>query len=350
MGKTVADLDEKTQLLLNELQQEIPLVRRPYEALGASVGMTEDEVLGALRSLKENRILRQCSAIFDTRSLGYHSSLVAAKVAPEQIEEAAAVLNEHPGISHNYTRDHAFNIWFTIAVPGESSLEEHCEVLRKKSGAESLRLLPTIKLFKIGMKIDTTGGKAAPGQGPVYSESDRREDRPPLTEQDKRCVRALQVDMNVSAEPFVGIAESLGITVEELFSWCDSFQKQGRLRRVAGVMNHRIAGFEANGMGVWRVPQDSIAETVAKFVDVPAVTHCYLRPTYPDWPFNIFTMVHEQSIEACDARLAGMSRDTGISEYATLYSTKQFKKIRLQYFTGAIAAWERANGLRPGND
>ncbi len=345
MGKTVADLDAKIQLLLNKLQQEIPLAVRPYRLLGEKVGLTEEAVLEAMRALKAQRILRQCSAIFDTRSIGYRSSLVAVKAPPARLEEVANVLNEHPGISHNYARNHTFNIWFTIAAPEASALEAHIEVLKKKCNVDSMRLLPTLKLFKIGMKIDTTGGKAAPEQGPVYNEDSRRLDLPPMTELDKACVRALQIDMDVCAEPYASAARNAGLSMDALFEWCARFQQQGRLRRVAGVMNHRIAGFQANGMGVWEVPVERIPDAVSHFTSVSAVTHCYLRPTYPDWPYNVFTMVHEQTVERCDALVKEMSRVTGVEKYDVLYSSKQFKKIRLQYFTGQIRAWEKANGL-----
>ena len=144
MGRTVADLDDKVQDLLNHMQNEVPLVDRPYKALGEKCGLSEDEVLQNIRELKADRILRQISTIFDTRTLGYQSSLVAASAPEGKADEVAEIINKHPGVSHNYARKHAFNLWFTIAIPGNSSMEEHIEVLRKQSGAQSIRLLPTL--------------------------------------------------------------------------------------------------------------------------------------------------------------------------------------------------------------
>ena len=156
----MVELEEKTQLLLNVMQDEVPLVDRPYKALGEKIGLSESEVVDRVRKLKEDRILRQVSTIFDTRSLGYQSSLVAAKAPPGRADEVAEILNQHPGVSHNYARKHDFNIWFTIAVPGNSNLQAHVDLLQEMSGAVSIRLLPTLRLFKIGMKLDMTGGKA----------------------------------------------------------------------------------------------------------------------------------------------------------------------------------------------
>lgn len=350
MARTVADLDEKVQTLLNEMQNDVPLAERPYRALGEKCGLTEDEVLEAIRDLKDCGILRQISTIFDTRTLGYLSSLVAAKAPPEKMAAVAEAINQHPGVSHNYARKHAFNLWFTIAVPGNSSLQEHVDVLQKRSGAESIRLLPTLHLFKIGMKLDTTFGRNSGEQGPMYTEAQRHREKPPIAERDKDFVRALQLDMEVRADPYAPVKDSLGVGYAELFGWCREFQKQGRMRRVAGILNHRKAGFGANGMGVWIVPEARVQEVGSLFAGESAVTHCYLRPTYSDWPYNIFTMVHSNKIDQCDQVLAGMSVRSGVKDYATLYSHQEYKKIRLEYFTGEIAKWERDSGLKPGND
>src|SRR5438105_4610178 len=149
----MAELDEKSKLLLNVMQDEVPLVDRPYQALGEKIGLSENEVVDRVRALKNDKILRQVSTIFDTRSLGYQSSLVACKAPPGKADEVAEALNQHPGISHNYARKHDFGLWFTIAVPGENlaRLQAHMDVLQELSGAQSIRLMPTLRLFKIGM-------------------------------------------------------------------------------------------------------------------------------------------------------------------------------------------------------
>jgi siroheme decarboxylase len=347
----MVEIDEKSQLLLNVIQDDVPLVDRPYKVLGEKIGSSEAEIVEMIRKLKETKILRQVSTIFDTRSLGWQSSLVACKAPEGKADQVAEILNEHPGVSHNYARRHDFNIWFTIAVPGNSNLQAHIDVLQAKSGAQSIRLMPTLRLFKIGMKLDMTGGKAKKmgidEDGPMYSDKERDLEKPALTEKDIRYVLALQEDMEVRPDPYTPVAAKLNTTTEEMFNWCRDFIKVGRMRRVAGIMNHRVAGFRANGMGVWVVPKERIEEIGAYFATQAPITHCYLRPQYSDWPYNIFTMVHSKKVENCDDYLTQLSKETGLKDYATLYSYKEYKKIRLLYFTGEIEAWEKAHGLEP---
>ncbi|HEY3324916.1 MAG TPA: Lrp/AsnC family transcriptional regulator [Planctomycetota bacterium] len=342
-------IDEKSRLLLNVLQDEIPLVDQPFAALGAKIGLSEADVLARLKELKASGVVRQISAIFDTRSLGYHSSLVACKSPPGKTDEVAAIISAHPGVSHNYARRHEFDIWFTIAVPPASNLEAHTEKLRELSGALSMRLLPTLRLFKIGMKLDMTAGKAREmgieDDAPSYNEESRSGEKQPLDAVDIACVEALQDDMELRTDFFAPAAQRVGITTAQLFERCRSFQRDGRLRRMAGIMRHRQAGFAANAMGVWNVPPERVDELGAFFARHPAVTHCYLRPRYPDWPYNVFTMVHSKDVSSCDQLLSDLSHQSGITQYGALYSYKEYKKVRLRYFTGEIEGWEKQNGL-----
>ena len=114
------------------------------------------------------------------------------------------------------------------------------------------------------------------------------------------------------------------------------------MRRFSAVLYHRKAGFRANAMGVWKVPEERIDEIGNMFAHYQAVSHCYQRPTYPDWPYSIFTMAHGRSKEECDAILDAIAEETGVEERATLYSSTEFKKIRLLYFTDDFKNWEAA--------
>ncbi len=335
-------LDDLDRRLLNLMQGSFPIAARPFQHVASLAEMTEDEVLARVKRLLDERIIRQVTPIFDTRALGYSSMLVAAKVDPENPWRAATVINEHPGVSHNYLRNHEFNIWFTIATePGSKlGLEGTLERLGVLAGAESIRQLPTLKLFKIRMDLEMEGGTEALAQA-AEAVAPAEIDAQPYDEFDVSVIRALQGDMPIVSEPYVPAAAELGIPVEQLLSHLEQMRERRLLRRVAAILFHRRAGFSANGMGVWKVPDERIAELGPRMAAFRGISHCYQRPTYADWPYSVFTMAHGRSKEECDAILDSIAADTGIDERSTLYSSTEFKKIRLLYFTGEHRAWER---------
>jgi DNA-binding Lrp family transcriptional regulator len=340
-GAAVA-LDDSDKRLLNLMQGSFPIAARPYQHVAAQAGMSEDEVMARVTQLLEDRIIRQVTPIFDTRALGYSSMLVAAKVDPENPWRAATVINAHPGVSHNYLRNHEFNIWFTIATePGSAlGLEGTLEALARLAGAESVRQLPTLKLFKIRMDLEMEGGTEALATAAEAAEP-AEIDAQPYDELDRAVIRALQGDMPVIAEPYAPAAAQLRISQEALLAHLEGMRERRLLRRVAAILFHRRAGFSANGMGVWKVPDERILELGKRMASFRGISHCYQRPTYPDWPYSVFTMAHGRSRDECDAILDSIAADTGIEERSTLYSSTEFKKIRLLYFTEDHRAWER---------
>jgi DNA-binding Lrp family transcriptional regulator len=335
----LSDLDKR---LLNLMQGSFPIAERPYQHIATEAGVTEDAVIGRIQELLDERIIRQVTPIFDTRALGYSSMLVAAKVDPENPWRAANIINAHPGVSHNYLRNHEFNIWFTIATEPDSplGLERTLEVLAELAGAESIRQLPTLKLFKIRMDLEMEAGTEALSKAAEVAEPAEIE-RQPYDERDIAVIRALQGDLPVVAEPYAAAARELGMTQPELLAHLEQMRERRLLRRVAAILFHRRAGFSANGMGVWKVPDDRIMELGPAMAAFRGISHCYQRPTYQDWPYSVFTMAHGRSKDECDAILDSIADQTGVTERATLYSSTEFKKIRLLYFIDDYRAWER---------
>jgi siroheme decarboxylase len=338
-------LEELDRRLLNLMQGRFPIEPRPYARVAELARIGEDEAMARVQHLLNERIIRQVTPIFDTRALGYSSMLVAAKVDAENPHRAAKIINAHPGVSHNYLRNHEFNLWFTIATEPDSKLglEGTLHALAEEAGAESVRQLPTLKLFKIRMDLEMEGttedlSRAAVAADPVEL------DPQPYDDFDVAVIRALQGDMPVIPEPYAPAAQELGITQERFLDHLAGMQERGLLRRVAAILYHRRAGFSANGMGVWKVPEEQILDVGRRMAAVRGISHCYQRPTYADWPYSVFTMAHGRSKEECDAILDSIAETHGITERATLYSSTEFKKIRLLYFTDEFKAWEREHG------
>jgi DNA-binding Lrp family transcriptional regulator len=167
-------------------------------------------------------------------------------------------------------------------------------------------------------------------------------EKQPFDDLDVAVIRATQGDLPVATEPYAAAAEELGMSVEALVEHLTGMAERGLLRRVAAILFHRRAGFSANGMGVWKVAPEHVLDVGPKMAAYRGISHCYQRPTYADWPYSIFTMAHGRSKEECDAILDAIaSEHREIEDRATLYSSTEFKKIRLLYFTDDFRRWER---------
>jgi siroheme decarboxylase len=336
-------LDEADKRLMNLLQSSFPLDPEPFALVASEAELELDGVLARTRRLLDERIVREITPIFDTRALGYESMLVAAKVDAEHPQRAAAAVNAHPGVSHNYLRTHEFNLWFTIAVAPDSELgmEGTLAALAEQTAAESMRQLPTLTLFKINMNLEMEKGTEALA-ATVEAAPPRELERQLYDEEDVATIRALQGPMAAVERPYDEAAAELGISTEELLERLRGMVDRKLLRRVAAILYHRRAGFSANGMGVWKVPEAEVMETGRRMASFRGISHCYQRPTYEDWPYSVFTMAHGRSKQECDAILDSIAAECGIGPEgrATLYSSTEYKKIRLHYFTDDYSRWE----------
>lgn len=324
-------IDPLDKQLLNDIQWTFPLSDRPYLEIATKHGLSEEDVMRRISLMKRSGLIRQINAIFDTRKLGYKSALVAFAVEKKKLDSVAQEVNKHPGVSHNYERDHEFNMWFTLAVPPDGDLKKDLEQMASLEGVIKFRLLPTLKLYKIGVKLDMVNNdpnKLTPDDNIKALDQKKFE----LTSRDKEFIRELQKDLDVSTRPFDNSAKNLGITLDELFKKATEYESIGVMRRFAAILRHRDAGFTANGMIVWKVSDDKIDEVGYKLASFPQVSHCYRRPVYPDWPFSLFSMIHARTVEAANKIAVELSNFVGINEYRILFSSREFKKERVKYF------------------
>ncbi len=324
--------------LLKEVQSHIPIVDRPFKAVADRLGVDEKTVLETLKKLKEERVIRQISPIYDTKSVGYDSSLVAFKVNPESIEDVASFVSKHPGVSHNYERENEFNLWFTIAVPpdGQLSLDETVALMADITGVKEYVILRTVKTFKIGVKLD-------------YGNLDEREEvkvstknvQRTLSEDEKKIIYVTQKDIPLVSRPFEVLAEKVNLSEEKLIEKMNSLREEGIMRRFSAILYHRKAGFKANGMAVWKVPEDRIDEVGTHLASFKSVSHCYQRTTNDLWEFNLFSMIHGRTREEVISFIERVGEEMGIRNYKVLFSTREFKKRRVELFSEEFYEWER---------
>jgi DNA-binding Lrp family transcriptional regulator len=326
-----SSLDLLDKRILNDIQWTFPLSDRPFLKISKSYDISETEIIQRISKLKKNGLIRQINAIFDTRKLGYKSALIAFSVQPGKVDFVANEINKHPGVSHNYERNHEFNIWFTLAVAPDDDMKIVLDRMSSLEGVIKYRLLPTLKLYKIGVKLDMVNSDPN-----IPLPSDKVKETTPgsieITERDKDFIRELQKDLQIVPEPFKICADNLGITTKELFDVAKQYENVGIMRRFAAILRHREAGFTANGMIVWNVPSDNIDKIGNRLATFPEVSHCYRRPVYKDWRFNLFSMIHARSLESAKKIAHEISKIIGISDYQILFSTREFKKERVKYF------------------
>ena len=324
------NLDGIDRKLLNLVQREFPLTEEPYADLGRRLGIDGDEIIHHIKQLKTRGIIRQISPVLDARSLGYQTTLVAMRVSENQLDSAERLIGEHPGVSHGYERDHSLNLWFTLAIPPTADMETELQRLTSPIGAEVVFALPAIRVFKIGAYFDmdendqSTVGTMSPPGGVLPQ-------KVKLSGTDRLIINELQQDLPLIPRPFAVIAASLRMDVEHFLAQCRSLQQRGIIRRFGAAINHNRAGFKANAMACWVAPPDMVNIAGQKLASLREVSHCYERKTTSLWRYNLFAMLHGHTREDCQDIASNVSRETGLTDYVLLFSTKEFKKTRSKY-------------------
>jgi DNA-binding Lrp family transcriptional regulator len=250
------------------------------------------------------------------------------KVANTNLEKAERDIAAHPGVSHGYEREHLFNVWFTLALPPASDIETELQKLTQSTGAEIAFSLPAVKVFKIGAYFDMDeNGQDTPNAHQKSVLAKKVE----LSSADRLIINELQQDLALVPAPFSAMAERVGMDIEQFLAGCRSLQERGVIRRFSASINHRNAGFTANAMSCWAASMDEVDVTGQKLASMKEVSHCYERKTNQHWQYNLFAMIHGRSREQCREITEKVSYETGLADYALLYSTKEFKKTRVKY-------------------
>ncbi len=328
------ELDNLDKRLLNIIQTEFPLSREPFSVLGLHLGVSGDEVIRRIARLKSDGIIRLIGPVFNPKTLGYRTTLVAAKVPAERLDEAGQIISKHRMISHCYQRDHDFNLWFTLAVSATSGIEDEVKKLGDKIKSHTILNLPAIKTFKIGAYFELDGGNsvlsliAKRGNLSLASGSINK-----LSAIDRSVINILQQDLPLSEKPFDIISAKLQMDADTFLSHCQALLRLGIMRRFSVSVNHNKLGFTANAMACWKVPSDKVDKTGKIIATFPEVSHCYERKINRLWHYNLFAMTHAPNNENCREVIDKICSKAGLNrnEMLLLFSTKELKKTRIRY-------------------
>lgn len=335
------EFSEKDARVLNRVQMGIPCVSEPFQVIAEEIGLTEDEVFEIIARLKKNKIIRNISGIFNGKKLGYYLSLVAFEIPGERVYAAAEIISSHPGVSHNYLRNHRYNIWFTLAEESEEDFNRTVTVLAAKAEASDYLVLKNETLLKIGVFLNIGDNEEASDltlpYGPEYTSYLE------LDETAKDAVLLLQQDLPVERSPFKKIAERGKYlhAEDQLLSYFLAFTESGIMRRYAAVLKHRSAGYTANAMTAWK--SDDMTD-LDIFIKEKSISHLYLRTVYPGrWEHPLFAMIHAKSGNELKSIINNLSEKSGVTDYLALESLKEFKKKRVTYFSEEFKEWKRLN-------
>jgi DNA-binding Lrp family transcriptional regulator len=336
------NFDDKEASVLNYIQHSVPMVRRPFAAIGNDLGISESEVMDIIEEYKNRRIIRNIAAIFNPQSLGYAIGLVGIEVPERLIENAVAHINGHPGVSHNYLRNHRINIWFTLADEDETRFRRSAKLLAHTAGANDTLVLKTEQVFKIGVRLPVgkmartaeAASETQPGQAPKPGD---------LTPVERIGISLLQLDLPIVEQPFSRLAGEANnaLSQDRLIEIGRLLQTKGTMRRYAAALKHMEAGFTHNAMTVWKLADDAKALTcIDAFIQEKAVSHLYSRTIYPGkWEYPLFAMIHAKSDDALAHIVHRLSSASGILDYVVLRSLREFKKRRVTYFSNEFGKW-----------
>ena len=330
LDMSTATLNTDDALML-ALQRGVPLTARPFADVGRELGLTGEDVLRTVRDLFDAGVVRRFGAVFDSRHLGYGSTLCAVDVPDEDLERAAALLEPHPGVTHCYQREGRPNLWFTLTARADR-FDGELRAMVDRLAPYTVLNLPAIRRFKVEVVLDAPAD--GPAAAPVRSASEWGADvaSRDFTDRDKALIRALQGNIPVTAQPFHAVAGEISWDADSVLSRLTEWQRDGILRRVGIILRHRNAGFVANGMCVWRVPSSDVERLGQRIARTPEVTHCYERPSSSLFPYNLYAMVHARKREVAQGLFTTLSEQTGVKDGKILMSLREFKKSSPVFF------------------
>lgn len=313
--------------LLNDFQRDFPLCPAPFAELASRLGVAEGVVIRELEHLRREGKISRVGPVFAPKRIGA-STLAAMAVPPEKLEAVAQTVNRFPEVNHNYEREHRFNLWFVVTAGSEGRLQAALGAIEQAAGYPILRL-PLEQEFHIDLGFSLNGGakRTAPA---VQAFTPPR----PLEELERRLVMALQEGLPFFIRPFQVLAQRVGCeeveVLERIRRWCD----EGIIKRFGVVVRHHELGFRANAMLVHDIPDAEVERIGNALAQAEGVTLCYRRPrVLPDWPYNLFCMIHGQAREEVEARIATLRRDVGLESCAheILFSLTRFKQTGAKY-------------------
>jgi len=313
--------------LCNALQNGLPICWRPFAETAQSLCSDEAKVLQQTKQLKDLGLIRRISAIVNHRALSLTSTLVAAHVPEQNLPEVVEAVNSLENVSHNYCRHHYYNLWFTLQAKTPEQIRDTLLNIGGRFGVD-FHSLPVKRVFKLDVRFDATGqGQALLQQIQKTPEAEPVE----LDENEKLILSKLQNNLELIEEPFAFLYGE-GLAKEDVLKITAELIDKGVIRRIAAVVDYRKLGFAANVLFAGEVPQERIISAGKKLARFAVVSHCYERETFEGWPYNLFAMMHSQSMGQIQRVINKFTEAEKIKSFQLLPTAAEFKKQPVKHF------------------
>ena len=320
------ELDAAGLALIENWQRNFPLTTRPYEVIASSLDMREADVIAALDRLIRLGIIARIGAAIRPNTVGV-SQLAAMRVPAQRLEAVAEIVNREPGVNHNYEREHDINLWFVMTGASQAELQSAVARIRSASGLDVITL-PLERGYFIDLGFPISPSAKGRHIKPKY---DCDPALAPISPDDidRRILGHIEEGLPRTARPFAGIARAAGLSEADVISRLSRLVAHGIITRFGLIVHHRKIGISANAMAVWDIDDHDVDRIGALFAAVPAVTLCYRRPRrLPEWPFNLFCMVHGRERPAVLAEIDALNRLAKLRSrpHAVLFSRRCFRQ------------------------
>lgn len=320
---------------INSFQGGVPICENPYQKMASVLETDESILLSLIQSLLAEGWLSRFGPLYDAAQMGGGLTLAALSVPESRFDEVADLVNSHAEVAHNYRRDHKLNMWFVIATETRLAVEQVINQLETETGLKVFNC-PKLQEFYIGLKlhVDDAGevDTVPMDKDWVKSEPLKNQAVTP-TELQRKIITATQAGLPLHSEPYEQIAIQVNSDTETVMQSFNSMLENGFMRRVGAVPNHYKLGLQGNGMTVWDVPDEQVNEVGKKIGALGFVSHCYERPRHlPDWPYNLFAMVHGSDKAQVMKKFALMEAELSPNTFRNdvLFSSAVLKKTGLR--------------------
>jgi DNA-binding Lrp family transcriptional regulator len=311
--------------LLNDWQHGFPIVAAPFAEIGAFAGADAGTVIGAYRALLAEGAISRIGGVWGAGAAGA-GLLCAFAVPAERLDAVAAIVSAHPGVNHNYEREHGVNLWFVITGADAAAVHASVDALEAATGCRALRLR-MLRAYRIDLGFDLRGRLAARGRQAPRTVA-------PVAPVDTPLAALLEDGLPLVERPYDAWADAIGASAEQVRATLARWLRQGTLRRFGVIVRHHEAGFSHNAMTVFDVADDVVDACGELLAAQPGITLAYRRERADGWRYNLYCMVHGRDRADVAAAIDAAAERSGLArrDRLVLFSGRRFKQRGARYF------------------